>query len=190
MMVALGAYHVSAYGHGIHGVQTAGKGYTDTAIEITRAGIRVVHTLSENRLAKLAKIQHKKLSQAERMIQNGFVVSANLRDCPLQSSLQKSVPKNHHLRQFVMTYQCPQGMDVVDIDYQLFAAALGFEERGHYNYVRLTMSGKDLITYFGYDHRSLNVDVATMTRAWQLPLSQHFSEKDANADHVWRAHHH
>lgn len=190
---------VSAHGADgdAHGVQGHGDSYTDTSIHIAKPGVRVLYTLSEQRLNDLARRQSKldqtheivpSLSVYKAIIEQGWSVSSGSRDCDIKQSKHSVIDKTR-LFQFEIVFECQQGLNSINIDYRLFDAPLGAKDKEHYNAVRVLMAGQELKTRLAHDQRRIPVDVKGLTRMWKRELADALITKDPNKDKTWRTEH-
>ncbi|MET1256893.1 HupE/UreJ family protein [Aliikangiella maris] len=159
------------------------SGYTDTAIQIAKPGIQVTYTLPRDNILELPQNSFTKDTKNiilapenyQAIISQGWSVSANRRNCH-RLNIQSFQLTQVQAYQYKITYQCPQGIDNIQINYYLFIN----QSRGHQNYARVFMAGEEMRTRFTFDKNSLDIPVTKLLTQWDKKLSPTFINKDLN----------
>ncbi|WP_163836205.1 HupE/UreJ family protein [Spartinivicinus ruber] len=151
------------------------SGFTDTSIQIAKPGVKIIYTLPSDNLLELIPGNTEITPPATYMssVVNGWGVFANKRTCFLFNSTAKALPKIASY-QYVLSYECPQGMDELSIRYALFTE----QWRGHQNYSRIFMADNKLRMRFAFDKKELVIPIKQLLNEWGKPLTTSFLSSD------------
>ncbi|WP_340680839.1 HupE/UreJ family protein [Paraglaciecola sp.] len=162
------------------------SGFTDTSIQIAQPGIRIIYTIPIDDLAELplegpdknfsghGKISTQPAVYYQDTIVKGWKIYSKTRNCHLikQKSVELKTVKSY---QYEFDYQCEQGLDDIDITYQLFVA----QSRGHQNFTRIFLGGELQRMRFAFDKQNTQIPVQALLKEWQIKeLDQEFFDVD------------
>lgn len=157
------------------------SGYTDTSIQITAAGVRVIYTLPSDHLKELneiAGIPSDRVAPPEdysSTVRNGWSIISSNEACLLTQSKAVALD-NLPSYQFTFTYVCPAGLDSLTIHYGLF-----FDKwPDHENFVRMLMADQRQRLRFTAEKSDLTVPVNKLLAEWGKPLAKGFFSIDPN----------
>ncbi|NYZ64556.1 HupE/UreJ family protein [Endozoicomonas sp. SM1973] len=155
------------------------SGFTDTSIQIAKPGVKIIYTLPSDNLLELDSSNNKAVAPPSSYmpaIINGWGIFTNKRSCFLRSSMAKALPKIAAY-QYVLSYECPQGMNEMSIRYNLFAE----QWRGHQNYARIFMANNRMRMRFTFDKKTLSLPVKQLLNEWGRPLTTTFFNTDPHS---------
>jgi len=164
------------------------SGYTDSSVQISASGVRVIFTTPRDNLVELQRSGASASgkgpvetagppSQYERAVLAGWQVSAGGQRC-LLSQTGATALQRVDAYQFQITWVCPQGLDDVAIGYTLL-----FDRWAeHENYARVFVADQRLRMRFTAEHRVLSVPVAKLLGQWKQQLAPGFFDSDPNHD--------
>lgn len=154
------------------------SGFTDTSIQVAATGVRIIYTLPRDNLLELlpagaTKPDAFKAQDFLPSVREGWSVASGGSRCLLvQASAQ--LLSTVDSAQFQLSYVCPQGLDQLQIGYQLFFARWA----DHENFARVFMAGQRNRLRFTSEHRETTVPVAKLLAQWGQPLSAGFFDQD------------
>lgn len=158
------------------------SGYTDTSIQITNVGIRIIYTSPSDSLKELVKTDHSSLSVTSSpdeylsKVQDGWDVSSNNgQRCLLVKSKAIALDSLPSF-QFQLTYVCPSGLSQVLIKYNLFIQK--YPE--HENFSRVFMANQRMQKRFTAQNNELVIPVEKLLTQWNIKLAQGFFDSDPN----------
>ncbi|OZG72417.1 hypothetical protein BTA51_14900 [Hahella sp. CCB-MM4] len=181
-------------------------GFTDTSIQIAEPGIKIIYTLPSDNLIELEQGPDDRIRTSEGdkagteksstektgsdenspeevfppdyyadLVSRGWHVDSRKRNCHLQEMHSIDLEQIASY-QYTMVFECPQGLDDVDIYYSLFTE----QWRGHRNYSRVYMAGEQMRTRFAFDRNKLSIPVAKLLQEWKSELGGSFFADDPN----------
>ncbi len=154
-------------------------GFTDTSIQISATGIRILYTLPSDSLLELegASGQGGLAPPAHYLaaVRDGWTVKSAGERC-LLTQARAGALENLPSYQYQFTYVCPQGLDEVAIRYGLFFA----KWPDHENFVRMFMADQRQRMRFTAENPEIAVPVRTLLAQWGKPLAAGFFEVDPN----------
>ena len=158
------------------------SGFTDTSIQIARAGVKLIYTVPADNLLEIVPQEERAAGGAIKEPQayldavvQGWSVVALGRACFLRQSEADALTKIGSY-QYTLVYECPQGFEEMVIGYSLF----GEQWRGEQNYLRIFMAGDQMRLRFAYDRKELRLDVPGLLKTWGKPLAPAFFSLDPN----------
>jgi hydrogenase/urease accessory protein HupE len=155
------------------------SGFTDTSIQITATGIRILYTLPSDSLLELNAVP----GQGDiapppaylAAVRDGWSIRAAGERCLITHARARALDKLPSY-QYQLTYACPHGVDGLSIGYGLF-----FERwADHENFVRVFMAGQRQRMRFTAENRTLSIPVAALLAQWGQPLASGFFDADPN----------
>ena len=159
------------------------SGYTDTSIQVSASGVRVIYTAPRDNLLEIDAPPGAPVLDSTRpvgppeaylrSVRDGWRVSAGGERCLLtqaRSLALEGVPSY----QYQFTYVCPHGMDELEIGYSLIFAR--WPE--HENFARVFMAGQRQRMRFTSEQQTLKVPVAQLLAGWGKPLVAGFFDSD------------
>lgn len=161
------------------------SGFTDTSVQVTRSGVRLIYTLPADNLLELDRQAGAgQLAIGARpdspnaylaRVRDGWQVGAGGQRCLLSQARAAALAQLPSY-QYQFTWVCPQGMDALTLRYQLFFEA--WPE--HENFVRVFVADQRMRMRFVAARRQLDVPVAELLRTWGKPLAPGFFDADPN----------
>ena len=166
------------------------SGYTDSSVQISRSGVRVIFTLPTDNLLELDRrgsangpplpVAGAKPGDPDSYlarVRDGWQVSAGGQRCLLTQARGRALPQLPSY-QYQFTWVCPQGLDAVSLRYQLFFAA--WPE--HENFVRVFLADQRMRQRFLAVRQQIDVPVGQLLAQWGKPLAAGFFDADPNRD--------
>ncbi len=156
------------------------SGFTDTSIQISATGIRILYTLPSDSLLELVKppVDDPRSASPEHYldaVRSGWSVMSGGERCLLTQAQARSL-ENLPSYQYQFTYVCPHGMDELILRYGLF-----FKKwPDHENFVRVFMADQRQRMRFTAEHQEFAIPVASLLGQWNKALAMGFFEADPN----------
>jgi hydrogenase/urease accessory protein HupE len=155
-------------------------GLTDSAIQLTEAGVRIVQTIPAEELAELADAPEAALDEARawylEALKTGWHLSADDEPCELVDGSARPLPQIDAL-QFDLRFRCRPTPLLLDISYPLAARF----DPGHANPTRIWIGGKQMPWRFSRESALLRLPVATILERSGETLPAGFPDDDPNA---------
>lgn len=150
------------------------SGYTDSSVQVTAAGVRVIFTTpSDNLLEVLPGGEPGDPAHYLGAVREGWRVSSGGERCLLSQASAKAL-QGIASYQYQLTWVCPAGLTTLSIGYGLL-----FDRWAeHENYVRVFLAGQRMRMRFTPDNRTLEIPVAQLLGQWGKPLAAGFFDGD------------
>jgi hydrogenase/urease accessory protein HupE len=157
------------------------SGFTDTSIQISATGVRILYTLPSDNLIELARNRAgdtpalaPPAAYLDR-VRDGWSVRSGAARCLGTQAVARALDGLPSY-QFQLTYVCPHGMDELTIGYHLFVDVWP----DHENFVRMFMAGQRQRMRFTAETQSFTIPVASLLSQWGKPLAVGFFDTDPN----------
>ena len=161
------------------GVPAHYVGLSDAALEVTRTGVRVIHTLPEAELAELPSTSGPDRAGPKRLEQvaDGWEVRVDGAPCRAAERSMRPLPDLAAV-QFMLRYDCGAPTREVTFDYRL---ATDFAD-GHVTFARIYLASQPLTFRFRADRSRFVLPVERILARTGLVLREEFRGDDPNAD--------
>lgn len=150
------------------------SGYTDSSVQVTAAGVRVIFTTPrDNLLEVLPGGEAGDPGYYLNAVRAGWQVSAGGERCLLSQASAKALDGIASY-QYQLTWVCPAGLTTLSLGYGLL-----FDRWAeHENYTRVFLAGQRMRMRFTAEKRTLEIPVAQLLGQWNKPLAAGFFDGD------------